>query len=74
MRGMAFCPAHVTGFFKAELDDKNGLANIQLEPNVKIVKKDIDIFGEDFESTKDGFVDFLLLDDKGFPGRSTRLW
>jgi pantoate kinase len=23
MRGVAFCPAHVTGFFKAELDEKN---------------------------------------------------
>ncbi|MBU1778725.1 DEAD/DEAH box helicase family protein, partial [Patescibacteria group bacterium] len=24
-------------------------------------------FGEDFESTKNGFIDFLLLDEKGFP-------
>jgi len=48
-------------------DDDKGLANIQLEPNVKITKKDIDAFGEDFESTKSGFVDFLLLDEKGFP-------
>ena len=24
-------------------------------------------FGEDFEKAKNGFVDFLLLDDKGFP-------
>lgn len=48
-------------------DDEKGQANIQLEPNVKITKKDIDAFGEDFESTKSGFIDFLLLDDKGFP-------
>ncbi len=27
-------------------DDKKGSANIQLEPNVKIAKKDIDAFGE----------------------------
>ena len=31
------------------------------------MKKDIDAFGEDFESTKNGFIDFLLLDEKGFP-------
>jgi len=28
MRGMAFCPAHVTGFFKAELDEKNNIEEI----------------------------------------------
>jgi pantoate kinase len=28
MKGMAFCPAHVTGFFKAELDDNNGLEEL----------------------------------------------
>jgi type I restriction enzyme R subunit len=48
-------------------DDEKGLANISLEPNVKIKQKDIDAFGEDFESTKNGFIDFLLLDEKGFP-------
>lgn len=48
-------------------DDDKGPANIQLEPNVKITEKDIDAFGIDFESTKSGFVDFLLLDEKGFP-------
>ena len=48
-------------------DDEIGEANIQLEPNVKIKEKDIDIFGEDFESVKNGYVDFLLLDDRGFP-------
>lgn len=49
------------------LDDENGKANIQLEPNVKITKKQLDDFGNDFETTKNGFIDFLLLDDKGFP-------
>ncbi|MCD6562092.1 MAG: restriction endonuclease subunit R, partial [Deltaproteobacteria bacterium] len=48
-------------------DDENGPANIQLEPNIKINEKEIDAFGEDFESSKNGFVDFLLLDEKGFP-------
>lgn len=48
-------------------DDEKRQANIQLEPNVKISQKDIDAFGNDFESTKNGFIDFLLLDDKGFP-------
>ena len=48
-------------------DDENGPANIQLEPHVKITKKDIDSFGEDFEKSEDGFIDFLLMDDKGFP-------
>ena len=48
-------------------DDSRGLANIQLETNAKLTQKDIDEFGEDFERTKDGYIDFLLLDDKGFP-------
>ncbi len=48
-------------------DDEKGQASIQLEPNVKLTQIDIDGFGEDFESTKKGFIDFLLLDDKGFP-------
>ena len=41
--------------------------NIALEPNVKLTVHDIDELGEDFEETSNGFVDFLLLDDKGFP-------
>lgn len=48
-------------------DDENGTANILLESNAKITKKDIDALGNDFEKTKHGFIDFLLLDDKGFP-------
>ncbi len=48
-------------------DTEKEQANIQVEPNVKITQKDIDAFGEDFETTKNGFIDFLLLDDKGFP-------
>lgn len=48
-------------------DNEHKPANIQLETNTKIKKTDIDELGNDFENTKDGYVDFLLLDDKGFP-------
>lgn len=49
------------------LDEGKNKANIALEPNVKLDHTQIDDLGENFESTKNGFVDFLLLDDKGFP-------
>ncbi len=42
-------------------------ANIILEPGVKIKKADIDDLGSNFENTAKGFIDFLLLDDRGFP-------
>ena len=42
-------------------------ANIQLEPNVGIRRTDLAALGDDFEKTERGFVDFLLLDDRGFP-------
>ena len=45
--------------------DENGPANIQLEANVKLTKKQIDEYGVNFEKTKNGFVDFLLLDEDG---------
>ncbi len=48
-------------------DDQNGKANITLESNAKITESHINKMGEDFEKIKDGFIDFLLLDDKGFP-------
>ncbi len=48
-------------------DNEKGKANISLENNVKITKKILDEYGEDFEKKSNGFVDFLLLDDKGFP-------
>jgi len=48
--------------------DSNGdRANISLENNVKITDTILDEYGEDFEKTKNGFIDFLLLDHKGFP-------
>ncbi len=47
--------------------DESGPANIILEYGVTIRTKDLDELGNDFEHTKKGFVDFLLLDSKGFP-------
>jgi type I restriction enzyme R subunit len=48
-------------------DEENSPANIALEANVKIRKKILDALGEDFEKTANGYVDYLLLDDRGFP-------
>ena len=42
-------------------------ANIQLESKVTIKQTDLDTLGDNFEKTKNGFVDFLLLDTSGFP-------
>ena len=44
-----------------------GKANITLEPNVKLTLAQVDAMGNDFETTSKGFIDFLLLDEKGFP-------
>lgn len=48
-------------------DDSTGKANIALEPNVKITSAQVDAMGNDFETVKSGFVDFLLLDASGRP-------
>ena len=48
-------------------DDKNGPANIILEANVKLTRKQLDEYGENFEKAKNGFVDFLLLDESSKP-------
>ncbi len=42
-------------------------ANIRLEPSVSINTTDLDALGENFEKTTKGFIDFLLLDARGFP-------
>ena len=42
-------------------------ANIQLEGSVTIKSTDLDALGENFERSSKGFVDFLLLDARGFP-------
>ena len=48
-------------------DDESGPANIALEAQVKIKKKTLDDLGDDFEKTANGYVDYLLLDELGFP-------
>ncbi len=48
-------------------DSEDGPANIQLELHTKITQKEFDAFGEDFETTKHGYLDFLLLDERGHP-------
>lgn len=48
-------------------DNMLGRANIVLEPNVKVTANQIDELGQNFERATRGFVDFLLLDDQGYP-------
>ncbi len=45
----------------------NTPANVCLEPSVVIKSSDLEALGENFEKTGKGFIDFLLLDAKGFP-------
>ena len=42
-------------------------ANICLEPSVTIKQSDLDDLGNNFEKTRKGFIDFLLLDARDFP-------
>jgi type I restriction enzyme R subunit len=48
-------------------DDEKGKANILLENNTKITKTALDELGDNFEKSSNGFIDFLLLDSRGFP-------
>lgn len=48
-------------------DTAKGKSNIALEQNVKLTQLQVDAMGNDFETTSQGFTDFLLLDDKSFP-------
>jgi type I restriction enzyme R subunit len=48
-------------------NDKNGSANIILELHSKIQKSELNALGANFEGAKDGFIDFFLLNEKGFP-------
>jgi len=47
--------------------DAKGPANVQLEPSVKLTAQVLDDLGENFEKAAKGFIDFLLLNEKGFP-------
>lgn len=42
-------------------------ANIRLEPSISIKSADLESLGQNFETVQRGFVDFLLLDARGFP-------
>ncbi len=48
-------------------DDDKGRANIVLEPNTKVTETQIHAMGDDFQTVKNGFIDFLLLDNDGRP-------
>jgi type I restriction enzyme R subunit len=48
-------------------DSAAGKANIVLEPNVKLTTAQVSGLGNDFEGVKNGFIDFLLLDEKSAP-------
>ena len=47
--------------------DGDRSANIRLEQGVSIRQTELDELGDDFDKTEKGFVDFLLLDSRGFP-------
>ena len=47
--------------------DAKGPANIQLEPSVTLKAQDLDALGETFEKAATGLIDFLLLNETGFP-------
>lgn len=49
------------------VDDENGKANVLLENHVKITPREIETWGEDYEKTKNGALDFLLVDNFGRP-------
>ena len=48
-------------------DCEDGKANILLENHVKITQKEIDAWGNDYEKTKNGSLDFLLVDSDNKP-------
>lgn len=48
-------------------DSEQGPANIILEGHAKLTQRHLDDMGQDFETSRHGFMDFLLLDEHGFP-------
>ena len=48
-------------------DTDKGKANILLENHVKITQQEVDAWGNDFEKTKSGSLDFLLVDTNNKP-------
>jgi len=48
-------------------DNEEGMANILLENHVKITQQEIDAWGNDYEKTRNGSLDFLLVDSDNKP-------
>jgi type I restriction enzyme, R subunit len=48
-------------------DNDEGKTNILLENHVKITQHEVDAWGNDFEKTKSGSLDFLLIDSNNKP-------
>jgi len=48
-------------------DNEEGKANILLENHVKITQTEVDAWGSDYENTKSGSLDFLLVDSDNKP-------
>ena len=48
-------------------DSDEGKANILLENHVKITQTEVDAWGNDYENTKSGSLDFLLVDSENKP-------
>ena len=48
------------------LDTPEGKSNVFLEMNAKLTEEKLNDLGENFEKTKNGFVDFILLDEQVF--------
>ena len=48
-------------------DDDIGKANIVLEGGITLTEEYMSGFGDDFQGTKKGFIDYLLIDKEGFP-------
>lgn len=61
----------INDFLKAAgwrfFQEGNEPANICLEPSVTINEDELESLGPNFESMRRGFIDFLLLNEKGFP-------
>ena len=48
-------------------DDDKGKANIVLEGGITLTEAYMNEFGDDFEGTKKGYIDYLLVDNECFP-------
>ncbi|MCF7920485.1 MAG: DEAD/DEAH box helicase family protein [Candidatus Cloacimonetes bacterium] len=48
-------------------DDEDGQSNICLEMHIKPTRAELESFGDNFEGTKSGFADYILLSSRNFP-------